>query len=138
MIEVHLRLPTTANDTASIARALTSVMLSAQIDRDCARTQLAADTEDPNTLVYVEEWPDRERLERRIRSERFGALLAVMENCPAAPVLEFRFLSETRGLDYVADVREAGTETEESRRAAPTGLGKPVKARTAVRPVEGS
>jgi hypothetical protein len=111
VVQLHLRLPTAEYDTASITRALTSVMVSAQVDRDCGRAQLTVDAESRNTLVYVEEWFDLEHLEVRIRSEQFGVLLAVMETCPTPPVLEFRFLSETRGLDFVAEVRNVEPRT---------------------------
>lgn len=90
-----------------MVRALTRVMVTAQLDRNCANAQIARDTEDPSVLVYVEDWADREQLERRIRTERFAELLELMEACPVAPSLELRFVSDVRGLDYVASVRQA-------------------------------
>jgi quinol monooxygenase YgiN len=81
-------------------------MTSAQIDRGCDHAELTRDTEDASVLIYVEDWEDREQLERRIRSDRFGALLGLMEACPVAPCLELRFMAEVKGLDYVASVRQ--------------------------------
>lgn len=89
-------------------RALSHVMVSAQVDRGCGHAELARDAEDASVLIYVEDWTDTEHLERRIRSDRFGALLQVMEACPAEPRLEIRFVSDVQGLDYVASVRQAG------------------------------
>jgi quinol monooxygenase YgiN len=89
-----------------MVRALSRVMVSAQIDRGCDHAELARDAEDGSVLIYVEDWEDRAHLERRIRSERFGALLGLMEACPTAPQLELRFVSEVQGLDYVASVRQ--------------------------------
>jgi quinol monooxygenase YgiN len=89
-----------------MVRALSRVMVSAQIDRGCDHVELTRDTDDASVLIYVEDWEDREQLERRIRSERFGALLGLMEACPTAPRLELRFVSEVQGLEYVASVRE--------------------------------
>ena len=89
-----------------MVRALSRVMVSARIDRGCGHVELSRDAEDSSTLIYVEDWENREQLERRIRSERFGALLGLMEACPAAPRLELRFVSEVQGLDYVASVRQ--------------------------------
>jgi len=68
--------------------------------------ELTRDADDASVLIYVEDWENREQLERRIRSERFGALLGLMETCPAAPQLELRFVSEVQGLEYVASVRQ--------------------------------
>ena len=90
-----------------MVRALSRVMVSAQIDRGCDHAELTRDAEDASVLIYVEDWDDREQLERRIRSERFGALLGLMEACPSAPHFELRFVSEIQGLDYVASVRHA-------------------------------
>ena len=108
MIELRVRLPTRPGETASVGQALTTLTVSAQADRRCVRAQIAADVEDPDTLIYEEEWLDEQSLAMRVRSERFNTALSLMENCPAPPVLEFRFLSGVRGLDYVAEVRHAG------------------------------
>jgi quinol monooxygenase YgiN len=81
-------------------------MVSAQIDRGCDHAELARDAADASVLIYVEDWEDREQLERRIRSERFGSLLGLMEACSAAPSLELRFVSDVQGLDYVAALRQ--------------------------------
>ena len=89
-----------------MVRALSRVMVSARIDRGCGHVELSRDAEDSSTLIYVEDWENKEQLERRIRSERFGALLGLMEACPAAPRLELRFVSDVLGLDYVASVRQ--------------------------------
>lgn len=90
-----------------MVRALSRVMISAQVERGCDHAELARDAGDGSVLIYVEDWEDKEQLERRIRSERFGALLNLMEACPSAPSLELRFVSEIQGLDYVAAVRQA-------------------------------
>jgi len=82
-------------------------MVSAQIDRGCDHVELTRDADDASVLIYVEDWEDRAQLESRIRSERFGSLLGLMEACPTAPLLELRFVSEIQGLDYVATVRHA-------------------------------
>jgi quinol monooxygenase YgiN len=106
VVQLCVRLPTVEAQTPDMMRALSRVMVSAQIDRGCGHAELARDAEDASLLIYVEDWEDREQLETRIRSERFGALLALMEACPVAPSLELRFVSEIQGLDYVASVRQ--------------------------------
>jgi quinol monooxygenase YgiN len=106
VVQLYVRLPTVETQTPDMLRALSRVMVSAQIDRGCDHAELTRDADDASVLVYVEHWEDREQLERRIRSERFGALLGLMELCPSAPLLELRFMSEVQGLDYVASVRQ--------------------------------
>ena len=107
MVELRVRLPTRPGETASAGQALTTLTVSAQADRRCVRAQIASDVEDPGTLIYEEEWLDEQSLAARVQSERFNTVLSLMESCPVAPALEFRFLSGVRGLDYVAEVRNA-------------------------------
>jgi quinol monooxygenase YgiN len=107
VVQLYVRLPTAESQTPDIVRALSRVMVSAELDRGCDHVELTQDTGNASVLIYIEDWEDREQLERRIRSERFGALLGLMEACPTTPQLELRFVSEVQGLDYVAAVRQA-------------------------------
>ena len=60
---------------------------------------------DPDATVrYVEEWSTEADMRRRVRSEPFTSLLAVVESVQE-PVVQFDFVTTTRGLDYVAEVR---------------------------------
>ena len=63
------------------------------------------DTDD-SIVRYVEEWTTEEVMRLRVRSERFTRLLEVMESAPEAPCVKFDFVTETRGLDYVVEVRD--------------------------------
>jgi hypothetical protein len=62
---------------------------------------------DPDSTVhYVEEWATERDVRRRVRSERFTSLLAVLEAANAPPHVQFDFVETTRGLDYVAEIRQ--------------------------------
>ena len=82
--------------------------------RDTTHTHLCVEVGDPDVICYVEEWPDVEGLDEYLRSARFGRMLALMETAVEAPTLEFRFVSKTRGLDYVAEVREPAQDAEDT------------------------
>jgi hypothetical protein len=56
---------------------------------------------------YVEEWATEDAMRLRVRSERFTRLLEVLESAPSSPWVQFDFVTETRGLDYVAEVRDS-------------------------------
>jgi hypothetical protein len=62
---------------------------------------------DESTVQYVEEWATEEAMRLHVRSERFTRLLEVLESASQAPCIQFDFVTETRGLDYVAEVRSA-------------------------------
>ena len=80
-------------------------MQQARLNRDCVGARVCADVENPTVLCYTEDWPTRESLDREIRSIRFTHLLEVMESSVDVPVLEFRFFSEIRGLEYAEEER---------------------------------
>ncbi len=63
-------------------------------------------TEDHESCVrYEEVWGTEEAIRLRVRSEEFTRLLELLESAPEAPTHQFDFVTETRGLDYVEEVR---------------------------------
>ena len=50
---------------------------------------------------YEELWATEEAMRLRVRSQEFTRLLEVLESAPEAPSVQFDFVMETRGLDYV-------------------------------------
>jgi quinol monooxygenase YgiN len=57
-------------------------------------------------IHYEEEWATEADIQRRIRSDRFTSLLSVVESAQEPPRVQFDFVTTTRGLDYVAEVRQ--------------------------------
>ena len=112
MIQLELRIVSDPNGVERMSQALYSLMPPVQLDRGCEGSRLYADPGESNSFFYVEEWASQEDLEREMRSERFRRLLSVMESSPVPPVLEFRFVTRTRGLDYVAEVLPIQAEPE--------------------------
>ena len=60
------------------------------------------------TVRAIEEWATEADMRRRIRSDHFTSLLGVIESAKEARV-QFDFVSTTRGLEYVAQIRAAAT-----------------------------
>jgi quinol monooxygenase YgiN len=63
------------------------------------------DVDDANAIHYEERWRSPQDIETQVRSPRYTHLLALMESASEQPSLEFHFVSETRGLEYVASAR---------------------------------
>jgi quinol monooxygenase YgiN len=59
------------------------------------------------TVHYLEEWETEADMRRRVRSPRFTSLLAVMESTTEPPQVQFDFVSTTRGIEYVSEIRGA-------------------------------
>lgn len=90
-----------------MVQALATVMGQARLQRGYVDCQLYAETGNPRSMVYMEQWVTSQDFEVQVRSQRFGMLLAIMETAPEAPALEVRTISEQRGLDYVRSIRLA-------------------------------
>ena len=86
-------------------QALAQVMFQAKLERSCVDCQIYAETGNPQSLLYIEQWTSEQELEAQLRSCRFGTLLAIMETAPVAPSLQIQTVSEQRGLEYVEAVR---------------------------------
>jgi len=61
------------------------------------------------SVRYCEDWATEDDLRRRVQSDRFTLLLAVVEAAADAQV-QFDFVNKTRGLDYVLELRETATD----------------------------
>jgi quinol monooxygenase YgiN len=61
------------------------------------------------TVYYAEEWTSEAAMRERVLSHGFTLLLAVLESV-RHPRVQFDFVSSTRGLDYVAEVRGSQPE----------------------------
>ena len=60
--------------------------------------------------MYIETWRDAEALEAHVRSRDYERLLAIMETSGERPALSFNIVAETRGLEWVEQLR-LGTTT---------------------------
>jgi hypothetical protein len=105
VVELVLQITARAKGIPAMTQALAAVMFQAKLERACVDCQLYAETGNPQSLRYVEQWSTLQDLEPQLRSQRFGMLLAIMETAPEAPSLEVRTISEQRGLDYIRAVR---------------------------------
>jgi quinol monooxygenase YgiN len=106
MVQLRLTLRVTPDKISDVIRTLRAVTLAGQLNPGGIRAQTACDVGDPGTVHYLEEWQTPQDAAREVRSARFGRLLELMETAVEPPELQFQFITETRGLDYVAEVRE--------------------------------
>lgn len=100
-----LRMKSPPLRTAELVQALRSLMRRARAEKGFITCQICLEADDANRICYEERWQTREDLEDQMRSSRYAQLLVLMESAAEQPLLEFHFVSETRGLDYVAAVR---------------------------------
>ncbi len=64
--------------------------------------RICQDTEDPNTIVFVEEWRDEEALQSHFATPHIAAFMAAIPGAVTAPpVVKFHSIASTRDLSDV-------------------------------------
>jgi quinol monooxygenase YgiN len=97
---------TSSSQATRILDALQTLMVTTRLEPGCLGC-VARQEEAGNWIVhYEEEWETEADLRRRVRSDRFTSILSLLEASIAPPDIQFDFVTTTRGLDYVAAVRQ--------------------------------
>ena len=124
VVRLAVALAAPAGGTDQLVHALRLLASPTRIEPGCLGCRVWTEDNEATTVRYVEEWATEDAMRLRVRSTRFTRLLEVLESAPAPPRVEFDFVTETRGLDYVAEVRDAdrrretGAETKRNDRSA--------------------
>src|SRR6185295_802868 len=105
VIITTLRMKTPALKTPEFVGALRLLLRRARAEKGFLDSQITADVDDPSAIYYEERWKSRVELEEQVRSSRYTQLLALMESASETPTLEFHFVSDTRGLDFIEAAR---------------------------------
>lgn len=93
---------------AALIRTLRSLMLPLQAAPGLIGCRLFVDADNASAICYVEEWQSTAELDGAIRSIHFDQLLAVLEQAAEPPDLRLSWVSEVKGLEYLAKVRRVG------------------------------
>jgi quinol monooxygenase YgiN len=91
--------------TRPITMALHSLAADTRTTRGCIGCSVSTDIGNRGTIRYVEEWQTEDDLRRRVQSETFAKLVNLVEDATQPPRIEFALDRETRGLDFVEEVR---------------------------------
>ena len=105
MVRLSVTLVASETRAGPMLDALRSLMMPTRLEPGCLGCLVWEETDDDTTLRYAEEWATEADMRRRVQSDRFTSLLAVMEAATKPPQVQFDFVTMTRGLDYVAEVR---------------------------------
>jgi quinol monooxygenase YgiN len=115
MVRLTVALKSSGRSASELLEAFRFLMVATRLEPGCLGCSAWADPD--GSVHYVEEWADESDMRRRVRSDRFTSWLAVLESADEPPRVQFDFVSRTRGLDYVAEVRQpSGERTGRPRR----------------------
>lgn len=110
MIELHLCLRAPRRRTQSLVAALQALARLAELERGCLEAHVLTASNDPRRLYYSETWDTEENLRSMLRSKRFTHLVELMEMSVKSPSLDFRTITENRGLEFAWQVRQGQNE----------------------------
>ena len=105
MVQLVLRITSGPGGAGRIAEALASLAVPAQAEAGHVQSLVMAEVGEPRRLWYVEVWADQQAVEHRIESSSFSDLISLLETSVEQPLLEVRFVSTVRGLEYVNELR---------------------------------
>ncbi len=103
MVRLNVVLRPAAQGAQDLLEAFRFLMIDTRLESGCLGCSTWVDLD--GTVHYMEEWATEGDMRRRVRSNRFTSLLAVLESAHELPRVQFDFVTNTRGLDYVAEVR---------------------------------
>ena len=102
-LNVALRAPS-ARGAQGLLEALRYLMMSTRAEKGCVNC--AAWMDPDATVHYLDEWATEADARRHICTDSFTSLLGVIES-GLEPQVQFDFVANRRGLDYVFEVRDA-------------------------------
>lgn len=104
MIELHLALRLPRHKKRSLLDAFQFAAAWARAEHGCLGVELYCAVSDAYRLCYVEKWKSDDELQSMLRSRHFSQLIALTELAVEFVGLEFRVISEVRGLGFAAEV----------------------------------
>ena len=105
MVITVLDMTLPAAEEVDTARALQAVCDTTRACPGCVGGGVFQQLGRPAEILYLEIWNEVDALEAHIRSPEFEQLLVILETSPAPPSLTFRFVAETRGLEWIEELR---------------------------------
>lgn len=103
MVRLTVTLKNPGRPVRDLVDGFRFLMLSTRLEPGCMRCSVW--TEPDSSVHYVEEWSTEADIRRRVQSEPFTSVLALIESVREPPQVRFDFVASTRGLDYVEEVR---------------------------------
>jgi quinol monooxygenase YgiN len=104
MVRFSVRLHGSGRSADRLVEAFRFVMVTTRLEPGCLNCAVWTDSE--ASVHYAEEWASEPDLRAHVRSEEFTMVLSIIESANEAPDVRFDFVTASRGLDYVTDVRQ--------------------------------
>lgn len=94
-----------SGDAAKVIEVLDSMRGQVATNADCKGCRLMVETDEHNSICYMERWRTRAALDRHLRSALYCRVLEAMELSRIPPKVEFYEIADIGGLDLIERVR---------------------------------
>ena len=101
MIIVTLRMRVPAERRKAFLDSARLIAGPTKVQPGCISCGLFQDLDDPNAILFIEEWQSREGLEHHIKSDAYRIILSLMDLCGEPPEIKFNTVSDTKGIEAI-------------------------------------
>ena len=105
MIIVTLRIKVPGERRRDFLDSARLIIGPTKVQPGCISCGFYQNLNDPDTVLYVEEWKSRKNLEHHIKSDPYRIILSLMELSDEAPEIKMNTISKTEGLEAIEAVR---------------------------------
>ncbi len=105
MIIVTLRIKVPGNRRKDFLDSVRSMLGPTKVQPGCISCDFYQDLNDPDALLYVEEWQSRQNLEHHVKSDLYRIILSVMDLSDGPPEFKLSTISQTEELEAIEAMR---------------------------------
>jgi quinol monooxygenase YgiN len=105
MVEMTLTMLVHPGRRVEVVKALRSLMRALQSARGLLACRVYVESDNPNSICYMEKWNSAEEMDEQIRSIHYTRLLSIIEAAAEPPDIQLSWVSQVRGLEYLRSVR---------------------------------
>lgn len=104
-IDASIRMIIPAKKRKEALIILSSLIEQTRLEAGCISCRLYQDVQEQRALLLEEIWTSKKDLERHLRSDKFLAVLLVVEMATESPEIRFDVVSHSTGIDAIEKVR---------------------------------
>ncbi len=105
MIIASLKITVSHEKQQSVLQTIRTILGWTCAQTGCISMRFYQDTNDPESMVLLEEWKDWASIENHIRSDSYRSILELMELSSEQPEIKFYSISETTGMEAIESLR---------------------------------
>ena len=109
MVISILRIKTSPADRAEVIKIIQPIIGPSEAQAACSLCRLYCETDDDDSLLFLQRWQSQKGLDKFIRSDFFKRIIAAMDLATQPPEISFNTVSSKAGMELIKELR-LGTE----------------------------